>query len=361
MLIPYFETVTGRKLAEGLKVMLQVSVEFHELYGLSLNVTDINSAFTIGELAMQRQEIIEQLKCEGVFDMNRELDIPFMPQRIAVISSETAAGYGDFVNHLNNNPDGFVFHHTLFQATVQGNDAEATIISAFEQIFEREEEFDMVVLIRGGGSQSDLNCFNSYQLAACITQFPLPVITGIGHDRDRTIADMVACVALKTPTAVAEFLIEKATSLNMLLQDLSRKLTNAAGLSLGKLENKLNLLTQRLQTITYSYVGKSDKELFGLKVKLTNAARSAILKNSQKINIMNDQIDKLANLAIANNKKHLVHLEDKLRLLDPVNLLRRGYSITILDGKVVRGAGSLHKGQIIKTVLHDGDVESIVK
>jgi exodeoxyribonuclease VII large subunit len=360
MLAPYFETVTGQRLSAGLKIMLQVSVEFHELYGLSLSVTDINPAFTIGELAMQRQAIIKQLKDEGVYDMNRELEVPFMPQRIAVISSETAAGYGDFVDQLNNNPDGFVFEHTLFKAIVQGNEAEASIISAFEQIFEREDEFDLVVLIRGGGSQSDLNCFNSYQIATCIAQFPLPVITGIGHDRDETVADMVACIALKTPTAVAGFLLEKAAYLNRLLQELSYKLMDVAGITISKHEYKLNHLSQRLQTITYSQVGKHDRELFGLKVRLKNSVHVALLQRKQTLNAMQTQIDKLAVSTIVNNKKHLAHLEEKLHLLDPVNLLRRGYSITFTDGKVVRNADSLKKGQLIKTVLHDGEIESTV-
>jgi exodeoxyribonuclease VII large subunit len=338
MLSPYFETMTGQRLSAGLKVMLQASVEFHELYGMSLQVTDINPAFTVGDLAMQRQAVIRQLTDEGVFDMNRELELPSVPQRIAVISSETAAGYGDFIDQLHHNLYGYAFNHTLFPAIMQGNEAEDSIIRALEQVFEREDEFDVVVLIRGGGSQSDLNCFNSYQLASCIAQFPLPVITGIGHDRDETIADLVACVPLKTPTAVAEFLIQQAMSIDNLLQELTHQLSDTVAFALRRSTDKLQHLSQRLQTIMFSYVRVQDKEIHVLQIRLANAVQSLLLQKKNQIALM----------------------EGKLNLLDPVNLLRRGYSITFADGKMVRNARMLKKGQHIETILHDGKVESVV-
>ena len=338
MLSPYFETMTGQRLAAGLKVMLQASVEFHELYGISLQITDINPAFTVGDLAMQRQAVIQQLVDDGVFDMNRELELPELPQRIAVISSETAAGYGDFVDQLHHNAHGYAFHHTLFRAVVQGNEAEASIIRALEQVFEREDEFDVVVLIRGGGSQSDLNCFNSYQLAACIAQFPLPVMTGIGHDRDETVADLVACVALKTPTAVAEFLINKAISLDRLLQELAQQLADAAEYAIRKPADRLQHLSQRLLNIIHSYARVQDRKIHVLQVRLANVASAALSRHQNKID----------------------RLESKLQLLDPVNLLRRGYSITLANGKVVRSAQMAKKGQQIETILYDGKLESVV-
>ena len=360
MLAPYFETMTGQRLAAGLKVMLQTSVEFHELFGMSFQVTDINPSFTVGDLAMQRQAVIQQLRDEGVFDMNHQLELPLMPQRIAVISSETAAGYGDFIDQLHHNPHGFAFHHTLFQATMQGNDAETSIIRALEQIFEREDEFDVAVLIRGGGSQSDLNCFNSYQLANSIAQFPLPVMTGIGHDRDETVADLVACVPLKTPTAVAEFLINKALSLNNVLQELTRKLTDVAAYAIRQPADRLQQLSQRLQAILHSYVHLQDREMHVLQLRLTNAVKTLLLQKKQEHNKLTTSIQTVTESILSGNKNRIVWLENKLNLLDPVNLLRRGYSITFANGKVVRSARMLKKGQHIETLLHDGKVESVV-
>ena len=360
MLSPYFETMTGQKLTAGLKVMLQVSVEFHESFGMSLQVTDINPSFTVGEMVLQRQKIIQQLKDEGVFDMNRNLDIPFVPQRIAVISSATAAGYGDFINQLHHNSHEFAFHHTLFQATMQGNDAEDSIIRALEDIFELEDEYDVVVLIRGGGSQSDLNCFNSYQLACCIAQFPLPVITGIGHDRDETVADLVACIPLKTPTAVAEFLIDQAMSLNRILQELTWQLTESVEQAIQQPSTRLQQLSQRLQTIMHSYVSIHDRDLHLMKLRLKNIVQTYLLLKKQEQIRLTTALHTATSIGISNNKNRMVWLESKLNLLDPANLLMRGYSITLANGKVVRSALMLKKGQHIETVLHDGKIDSIV-
>jgi len=339
MLSPYFESITGRRLSAGLKVMLQMSVEFHELYGMSLQVTDINPAFTAGDLAMQRQAVIQQLIDEGVFDMNRELELPLVPQRIAVISSETAAGYGDFIDQLHHNSYRYAFTHTLFQATMQGNDAEDSIIGALEQVFEREDEFDVVVIIRGGGSQSDLNCFNGYRLASCIAQFSLPVITGIGHDRDETIADMVACVPLKTPTAVAEYLINAAAALYEILQELALQ----------------------IQNIIHTYARVQDKELHTYRIRLIHAAQTLLLQKKMEHKRLSDALQTGSFKFLKEQRKQILWMEDKLHLLDPVNLLLRGYSITIANGKTVRSAKALKKGQRIETVLHDGRVRSVVE
>ena len=382
MLAPYFETMTKQRLTAGLKVMLQVSVEFHELYGMSLQVADINPAFTVGDLAMQRQAVIQQLMDEGVFDMNHELELPTVPQRIAVISSETAAGYGDFVHQLHHNPHGYAFHHQLFSAVMQGNEAETSIIRALEEIFELEDGFDAVVLIRGGGSQSDLNCFNGYHLASCIAQFPLPVITGIGHDRDETIADMVSCVPLKTPTAVAEYLINTAVSLDRRLQELTRQMSATVTLTIRQPADRLQRLTQRLQTIIHTYTRVQDKELHTYQLRLAHAVLTLLSQKKtehkrlftasqtlsykflqeQKARIpeLQKHLGQLADRTLSENKKQIAWLEGKLHLLDPVNLLLRGYSITLANGKTVRSAKALEKGQRIETILHDGKVGSIV-
>lgn len=186
MLKPYFEEQTGEMFRAGIKVLVQVSIDFHELYGLTLTVHDIDPSYTLGDIARHRAEILRQLSDEGVIDINKELTWAFPPQRIAVISSRTAAGYGDFTNQLKNNTEGYVFYTVLFQAVMQGNQAESSIIAALEKIYEQADNFDGVVIIRGGGATSELSCFDSYLLALHIAQFPLPILTGIGHDRDET-------------------------------------------------------------------------------------------------------------------------------------------------------------------------------
>jgi exodeoxyribonuclease VII large subunit len=209
MLKPYFESVTGHELASGLKILIQVTVEFHALYGFNLNITDIDPSYTLGDLARKKAETLRKLEEDGIIHMNKELAFPIVPQKIAVISSETAAGYQDFVHQLTNNKYGYKYYIKLFPSLMQGLQAEESIIDALERIFKNEHFFDIVVLIRGGGSQADLNCFNNYLLAANVAQYPIPVLTGIGHDKDESIVDMVAYQKLKTPTAVAEYIIEK--------------------------------------------------------------------------------------------------------------------------------------------------------
>jgi exodeoxyribonuclease VII large subunit len=207
MLKPYFETATNIKFAAGIKLLVKVSVDFHEVYGFSLNINDIEPSYTIGDAARRRQEIINRLKAEGVYEMNKALEMPVLPKRIAIISSNTAAGYGDFMNQMQQNPYGYTFSIKLFPAVMQGDAAEQSVVTALEHVFEYEQYFDVVVIIKGVGSQSDLACFNSYWMEYNICQFPIPVLTGIGHEQDETIADLVAHTRLKTPTAVAEYII----------------------------------------------------------------------------------------------------------------------------------------------------------
>ena len=212
MLKPYFEMETGQMFASGLKVLVKVSVEFHELYGLSLTVLDIDPAYTLGDMVRKRMEIIRQLQEEGVFTLNKELPFPLLPRRIAIITSPTAAGYEDFMNQLTRNKGGYPFYTKLFPALMQGERTEASVIAALDRIYQHQDLFDVVVIIRGGGATSDLNSFDSYLLAANCAQFPLPIITGIGHERDDTVVDLVAHTRMKTPTAVAEFLISRMDS-----------------------------------------------------------------------------------------------------------------------------------------------------
>ena len=246
MLKPYFEMETGQMFASGLKVLVKVSVEFHELYGYSLTVLDIDPAYTLGDLIRKRQEIIRQLKEEGVFSLNKELLFPTLPKRIAVITSPTAAGYEDFMNQLANNKAGYPFYIRLFPALMQGERTEESVIAALDQVYRHLEYFDVVVIIRGGGATSDLSSFDSYLLAANCAQFPLPVITGIGHERDDTVLDLVAHTRMKTPTAVAEFLIAQMDRAADELDTLQQAVCQFATDQLAKQQSLLQLLGNRL-------------------------------------------------------------------------------------------------------------------
>ena len=228
LLKPYFEMETGQRFVSGLKVLVRVTVDFHELYGLSLTVVDIDPAYTLGDMARKRLEIIRQLQEEGVFGLNKELPLPLLPQRVALISSPTAAGYEDFMNQLMHNRAGYPFYVKLFPALMQGERTEGSVIAALDRIYAHQELFDVVALLRGGGATSDLNSFDSYLLAANCAQFPLPILTGIGHERDDTVVDLVAHTRLKTPTAVAEFLIARMDQAAKTLEDLQQAVIQSA-------------------------------------------------------------------------------------------------------------------------------------
>ena len=338
MLKPYFEQETGQAFASGIKVLVQVAVEFHELYGYSLTVLDIDPTYTVGDMARKRREILRQLEEEGVIDLNKELDMPMLPQRIAVISSATAAGYGDFCNQLQNNPRGYDFHTELFPAIMQGERVEETILAALDAINARIEEFDAVVIIRGGGATSDLSGFDTYLLAASCAQFPLPIITGIGHERDDTVIDSVAHTRVKTPTAAAEFLIAKLDKCADVLDEMSSRLMQGVRNRLLWEHRRMESLTQRIPTSAYKRISEAKYALL--------SARRDILLASQSFLSM---------------KKHRLELlQQKLNDALPEKQLARGYSITLKDGKAVKNASLLEEGDVLVTVLHQGKVESII-
>lgn len=335
---PYFETSTGCQMKPGIKIMVRCRVGFHEVYGLSINITDILPEFTIGEMALERQRTIDQLRKDGVFDMNRQLQLPRLVQKIAVISSAGAAGYGDFVNQLSGNTFGYVFYTKLFEATVQGNGAEASIISALDCIAQYADVFDCVVIIRGGGSKSDLQCFDNYNICQNICQFPLPVITGIGHERDESIADLVANTHLKTPTAVAQFLIDRAMECENLLNQKVATITN-------RLRNVCPDKLKRVELMQKNISGR-----FAL-VEQRKGTAIAIAAN-RIYNLINNRIARCDNSL--NTKQQLMEAKN------PINILRKGYTYTMVDGKAVRNKADISQGQVITTVFHDGEVQSTV-
>jgi exodeoxyribonuclease VII large subunit len=312
---PYFERTTGQTLHAGMKVLLKVCAQFHEAYGFSWIVTDIDPTYTLGDMARKCQEIIRQLKAEGVFDLQKELKLPLFCQHIAVISSETAAGYGDFCNQLADNPYGFQFHTQLFPAIMQGEGVEQSIINALERIY--NEQFDCVVIIRGGGATSDMSGFDTLALAENVANFPIPVITGIGHDRDESILDMVSHLRVKTPTAAAAFLISHLKEVIDAIDDAQERLTRYAQQKFSMLHAQFSIIEERLPM--------------------------------------------LAERRMTQERHRLQLIEEKTKALDPTLLLRRGYSMTMKDGKIVRDANQLQTGDEIETRLANGIVRSTVK
>jgi len=383
MLRPYFESVTRQAFATGIKIMVQVSIEFHEIYGFSLNVKDIEPNFTIGDLSRKRQEIIQRLQDDGVFHLNKELDFPTVPQRIAVISSDTAAGYGDFTNQLSNNQYGYSFQIKLFRAYMQGDEAEPSIIEALEKIFQQSNKFDLVVIIRGGGSQADLNCFNSYWLCYHITQFPLPIITGIGHERDETIADLVAHTSLKTPTAVAGFIIDQMVDFDGYLNELQNQAISIASEQLQSWKDeiaglsrniaslvKLRISSENQKVLTYSalirnllkgYIQKNHQQLNTIKVRVKLYLRHALQEDKKHLGIMQKSFALLAKNLLKDEKKRLVRLEATHQLLDPSLVLKRGYTLTFRNGVLIKSSKLLNVGDTIETEWSDGRVSSTVK
>lgn len=339
MLRPYFEASSGTPLKSGIKILCKASVAFHPVYGLSLNITDLDPSYTLGDLARKKQEVILRLRREGVFDMNRELPFPPVPQRIAVISSETAAGYGDFMETVRNNRHGFHFHTTLFPAVMQGEEAPGSITSAMEQVFESESEFDCVVLIRGGGGKADLESFNHYELAYFITQFPLPVLTGIGHERDESVADMVAHHALKTPTAVAEFLVDQLLAF----------------------EFKLSGLLDRLSASVRIRVQAGHARLERTGRDLLHLSRGLIRQHSEKLRQMELGVRKDCASRMERSREYLALLEKRTELIDPGTILKRGYSISLQNGKAVTSIRNIHPESMLETRLYQGTIISEVK
>jgi exodeoxyribonuclease VII large subunit len=333
-----FQTATGETLKAGMKILLLASVTFHEVYGLSLNVRDIDPAYTMGEMARRKREVIERLKKEEIIDLNKGLALPLVPQRVAVVSSPTAAGYGDFFNQLDTNPYGYGFIHILFPALMQGQDAERSIISALGEIREKTHLFDVVVVIRGGGSAVDLSCFDGYPLASHVAKFPLPVITGIGHEKDDTVVDLVAHTRMKTPTAVAEFLISGVRSFDERIMDLRYRIVTFSERLLKDERNRVHALGQRLRF---------------LPVRLAATVESRLL-------ILERGLAASVSLLLKNEEARLHRIEQAVRLLDPENILRRGYSITRRRGRIIRDASSVRKGDLVETTLYNGSITSIV-
>ncbi|MCD7900117.1 MAG: exodeoxyribonuclease VII large subunit [Bacteroides sp.] len=338
LLRPYFEQTTGQAFVSGIKVLVKVKVDFHELYGYNLIVIDVDPTYTLGDIAQRRREILQQLEEEGVLTLNKELEIPLLPQRIAIISSPTAAGYGDFSDQLVNNPRGYYFCSELFPAIMQGIMVEESILNALERIMRRSNEFDVVVIIRGGGATSDLSGFDTYLLAAACAQFPLPIITGIGHERDDTVLDAVAHTRVKTPTAAAELLITRMDEAAYSLQELKRRLQEGI---ISRLDQERNLITQLKNRIPSLIVRK-----------LTEARYHLItLEKSMKQTVI---------YTLTKRKHQLQLLQQQIESASPERLLKRGYSITVKEGKVITDVTQVKSGDLLITKVSNGEITSKV-
>lgn len=335
---PYFEHTTGQTLTLGMKVLVLVHPDFHEAFGFSWIVDDIDPRFTLGDMARRRQEIIRQLKAEGVFDLNRELPLPLFTQRIAVISSSTAAGYGDFCRQLEENKRGFRFSVTLYESLMQGEGVERSIISALDKINAHIDDYDCVVIIRGGGATSDMSGFDSLLLAENVANFPLPVITGIGHDRDECILDMVSHTRVKTPTAAAAFLIDR-------LEQVAHRIDDAADRITTYVQHRMEI-----EKIRLSRAAERIPILFSL-VKS---------KQENKMETLNQRIASAVQRLIDRRRHTLDILEQRTKSLDPTLLLQRGYSITLVNGHALRSPSAVKPGDIIVTRLADGMVKATV-
>ena len=358
---PMFENVTGQTLATGMQVMLKVEVTFHELYGYSLNVTDIDPTYTLGDIARHRQEILQKLAEAGIEGMNKELPLPRLLQRIAVISSASAAGYGDFCNQLNNNQRGLAFRTELFQAVMQGNEVESSVVSALNRIAERLDEWDVVVIIRGGGATSDLQGFDSLLLAENVAQFPLPIITGIGHERDDTVIDLIAHTRVKTPTAAAEFLIHHQEQELDMLEDLSARLTDHVSQLLYDETTRLKMLAGKIPLLFSTVKAREEVRLHRLSASLANSSVQRLEKAKGGVELMNQQLTLYSSALLQSERKRIELMESKLQSANPNRILQLGFSITRVGGKALRDVGEVKEGDEIETTLASGILRSIVK
>ncbi len=356
-----FEKATGETLKQGMKVLLQVNVTFHEVYGLSLNVKDIDPTYSLGEMARKKREVIERLTKEGLINLNKQIPLPLVPQRIAVISSATAAGYGDLIDHIDDNPYGYKIFYKLYQSLMQGQEAEASIIAALKQIRKKMTLYDAVVIIRGGGSQIDLSCFDTYSLAVKVAKFPLPVITGIGHERDDTVVDMVAHTKLKTPTAVAEFLISGMNSFEGRLLDAQSTLINRAKELLREENHRLQYLMQQFRHIVRDRFNGEINRIETALHRLIHGTTQTINGTNNKLKLDVNRLVSGLTILFQEHKNKIKHFDQAIRLLDPINVLKRGYSVTYLSEKAIKDSSELQTGDIIRTKVYKGSVNSKVE
>ena len=358
---PAFIRITGQEVRAGMKVMLQVHAQFHPQYGFSWIVDDINPEYTMGDMMRKRQDIIRQLKAEGVLELQKELHFPIFAQRIAVISSETAAGYGDFCNQLETNEYELYFHVELFPAVMQGDHVEQSIINALNQINSREDDFDCVVIIRGGGATADLSGFDTLSLAENVANFPLPIVTGIGHERDESVLDMVSFQRVKTPTAAAAYLIDHLASTLMRVKNAQTQIVDSVRRALEVEKMRIQHIGIHIPVLFSVVRTKQEARLDGLSQRFLMKLKETMKQTNFHLSTLQSRILPTLQNRLSIEQHRLEILEQRARLLDPSLPLKRGYSITLCNGKTVRNAKDLKIGDTIITRLEKGEVESRVE
>ena len=358
---PHFERITGQPIHAGMKVLLKVHAQFHENYGFSWIVEDMDPTYTMGDMARKRMEIINTLREEGVFELQKELELPMFCQHIAVISSATAAGYGDFCNQLSDNSLGLKYYTRLFPATMQGEGVEQSVIVALDAINAEWEKWDCVVIIRGGGATSDLSGFDTLALAENVANFPLPIITGIGHDRDESVLDMISYKRVKTPTAAAAFLIEHLTNTYARIEDAQEDIVNCVKrrlqverMRLDKLSGNIPVLFSLVKTRQTAYLDR-------LLDRLTVKAKRIPTDGLQHLHLLESKLKEPLLRKVYREKHRLEMLLQRANAQDPKRLLKRGYSITLKDGKSIKDASLLKDGDEIETRFAKGSRKSVVK
>lgn len=334
-----FERQTQQQLRPGIKVRMMVTPTFHEAYGFAYQVSDIDPDYTLGDIVRKRMEIIRQLKEAGIFDLQRELVLPRFAQRIAVISSAQAAGYGDFCHQIDDNSYGLSFSHELFAAIMQGEQVEQSVIAALDRINARIDEFDVVVIIRGGGATTDMSGFDTLALAENVANFPLPIITGIGHDRDECILDMVSYMRVKTPTAAAAFLIDHLSEVYAALVSARERISRIAERHLAYEKMRLKQLADRIPTLFALTRERQTKRIDALAHKLDSAATQRLERERHRLQLV----------------------AQRAQAQDPIHILRRGYSITLHNGHALRSGDELADGDIIETRLEQGTLKSEIR
>ncbi len=355
-----FIKVTNQMPQPGMKVLLKVSAQFHENYGFSWIVSDIDPSFTLGDMAAKREKILRQLKMEGVINDNKGLPLPMFIQRIAVISSATAAGYGDFCNHLLENEYGYYFHTQLFESTMQGEGVEASVIAALDKIIKKESEFDCIVITRGGGATSDLSGFDTLDLARNIANCPLPIITAIGHDRDESVIDIISNTRLKTPTAAAAFFIDRLREVEIRIDDANQRIIRTVQKTISAEKLKLNNLSLRIPALFAVVESKQRSVIDKLFMRAVNASENTILKRQHHIDKLTQLLQPTALRVLRQENHRMELLVSKVSALDPQRLLDRGYSITTYQGRAVKDPALLPSGSVIETRLKKGKLTSKV-
>ena len=341
--------------------MLKVYPDFHEAYGFSWIVTDINPEFTMGDMARKRLEIVKQLQAEGIFDLQKELELPLFAQRIAVISSANAAGYGDFCHQLSDNSYGLKFYTRLFPAVMQGEEIEQSVIAALNKINQRMDDFDVVVIIRGGGATSDMSGFDTLSLSENVANFPLPVITGIGHDRDESVLDMVSHTRVKTPTAAAAFLVDHLEEVYERVLDAQTELLTSVRHRMEMEKAQLQHLGEKIPMLFSLYKERQETMLEHRFQALTTAIQTHLVQETHRLEQLKQGIKPTIEQQMMRENYHLSLLSQRVKSLDPTLLLHRGYSMTMLNGRIVKDKSLLKSGDEIETILENGTILSIIK